>query len=140
MHETARSAEALLLPYMAEMRASLHPEALFDSLVERLAMQQLALADLRRETASLRAALKLRDVLLPEAHAVHAPAQRYRIVAAMPLRLEDGFYPLEYDGEGQPFRWTGPTRPSISKPISIAPPSSGWCCAFRAGARRSRSI
>jgi hypothetical protein len=109
MHETLRSGEALLQPYMAEMRASLHPEALFDSLVERLAMQQLALADLRRETAALRAALKLRDVLLPEAHVVHTPSRQHRVMAAMPLRLEDGFYPLEYDGGGQPFRWTGPS-------------------------------
>jgi hypothetical protein len=54
--------------------------------------------------------MQTRDLLLPEAKQRYAGRRSISIDAGMPIRDDQGFYELEYDGKGQPYRWAGPKR------------------------------
>src|SRR6185369_1491570 len=58
----------------------------------------------------IRARLQTRDLLVPEAQKRYAGRQSMKIDAGLPLRKEQGFYELEYDRLGHPYRWVGPKR------------------------------
>jgi hypothetical protein len=99
-----------------EIRDELGDNNVLDALARELAASRLALADLTAELATLRRdmdaielAQKSRDILLPQARVQYAGRRKANVEAGMPMPSEHGFYALERDGVGNPFRWTGPT-------------------------------
>lgn len=99
-----------------EIRDDLGEHNVLDALARELAAERLALADIVQEMAALKRELeavkllqKTRDILLPQARTQYAGRRRAVIEASMPMPAEHGFYALERDGIGNPFRWTGPT-------------------------------
>lgn len=99
-----------------EIRDELGEHNVLDALARELAAERLALADLGQELAALKRELeaiklvqKSRDILLPQARAQYAGRRKAAIEAGMPMPADRGFYGLERDGVGNPFRWTGPT-------------------------------
>jgi hypothetical protein len=98
-----------------EIRDELGEHNVLDALARELAAGRLAMAQLSEEVAGLRrevAAIKLvqqaRDILLPQAREQYAGRRKLVIEAGMPMPADRGFYGLERDGVGNPFRWTGP--------------------------------
>jgi hypothetical protein len=99
-----------------EIRDELGEHNVLDALARELAAGKLALADVTQELASLKRELdairlvqKSRDILLPQARNQYAGRRKAVVEAGMPMPAERGFYALERDGVGNPFRWTGPT-------------------------------
>lgn len=99
-----------------EIRDELGEHDVLDALARELAASRLALADMTAELATLRRdmdaiklAQKSRDILLPQARTQYAGRRKLAVEAGMPMPSEHGFYGLERDGLGNPFRWTGPT-------------------------------
>lgn len=99
-----------------EIRDELGENNVLDALARELAAQRLAQAELEQELAVLERELeavrlvqKSRDILLPQARAQYAGRRKAAIEAGMPMPADRGFYGLERDGVGNPFRWTGPT-------------------------------
>jgi hypothetical protein len=109
--------KAVLLKALArEIRDELGEHNVLDALARELAAGRLAAADLVQEIATLRReidAIKLvqksRDILLPQARSQYAGRRKAMVEAGMPMPADRGFYALERDGVGNPFRWTGPT-------------------------------
>jgi hypothetical protein len=100
-----------------EIRDDLGEHNVLDALARELAASRLAMAELTAEVVALRRevdVIKLlqrsRDILLPQARLQYAGRRKATIEAAMPMPAERGFYALERDGVGNPFRWTGPTQ------------------------------
>lgn len=98
-----------------EIRDELGEHNVLDALARELAAGRIALADmtqqmstLRRELEAIKLVQKSRDILLPQARAQYAGRRKLAIEAGMPMPTERGFYALERDGVGNPFRWTGP--------------------------------
>lgn len=98
-----------------EIRDELGEHNVLDALARELATSRLAMAQLTDELAGLRRemdAIKLvqqaRDILLPQAREQYAGRRKLVIEAGMPMPADRGFYGLERDGVGNPFRWTGP--------------------------------
>jgi hypothetical protein len=98
-----------------EIRDELGEHNVLDALARELAAGRLAMAQLSDEVAALRremAAIKLvqqaRDILLPQAREQYAGRRKLVVEAGMPMPADRGFYGLERDGVGNPFRWTGP--------------------------------
>lgn len=60
------------------------------------------------ELARLRVTLQVCDLLLPRAAPEYAARRELVVDAGAALTLEQGFHPLERDGNGTVFRWTGP--------------------------------
>jgi hypothetical protein len=99
-----------------EIRDELGEHNVLDALSRELAASRLAQADLTQELAALRRELdavrlvqKTRDILLPQARTQYAGRRKAVVEAGMPMPADRGFYALERDGVGNPFRWTGPT-------------------------------
>lgn len=99
-----------------EIRDELGEHNVLDALARELAVGRLAMAELTAELAALRQEMdviklvqKGRDILLPQARAQYAGRRKAVIEAGMPMPSERGFYGLERDGVGNPFRWTGPS-------------------------------
>lgn len=90
------------------IRQRISEGAPLDALAQELARQQALLDELAEQLRVLRAQRVLRDVLLPQAQVSYKGLSVARIEAGMPLDTRRGFYSLEYDEHGQPFRWTGP--------------------------------
>jgi hypothetical protein len=100
-----------------EIRDELGEHNVLDALARELAASRLAMVELTAEVAALRHemdAIKLvqksRDILLPQARLQYAGRRKATVEAGMPMPAERGFYALERDGVGNPFRWTGPTQ------------------------------
>lgn len=98
-----------------EIRDDLGEHNVLDALARELAANRLALSDLNKELSALRRELdsvhlvqKTRDILLPQARTQYAGRKRAAVDAGMPMPPDRGFYALERDGVGNPFRWTGP--------------------------------
>lgn len=98
-----------------EIRDELGEHNVLDALARELATGRLAIAELTAELAALRQEMdviklvqKGRDILLPQARTQYAGRRKAVIEAGMPMPSERGFYGLERDGVGNPFRWTGP--------------------------------
>ncbi|HJV70905.1 hypothetical protein [Ideonella sp.] len=99
-----------------EIRDDLGEHNVLDALARELAAERLALADLLQDMAALKRELdaiklvqKSRDILLPQARTQYAGRRKAVVEAGMPMPAEHGFYALERDGVGNPFRWTGPS-------------------------------
>ncbi|MEK8030650.1 hypothetical protein AACH06_07405 [Ideonella sp. DXS29W] len=100
-----------------EIRDELGEHNVLDALARELAVSRLALAEVsaelaevRKEMEAIRLIQRSRDILLPQAKLQYAGRRQAAIEASMPMPAERGFYALERDGVGNPFRWTGPTR------------------------------
>lgn len=100
-----------------EIRDELGEHNVLDALARELAAGRLALSELTSEIASLRRELdairlvqKSRDILLPQARNQYAGRRKAVVEAGMPMPADHGFYALERDGVGNPFRWTGPSQ------------------------------
>lgn len=108
--------KALQLKTLArEIRDELGEHNVLEALARELATGRLALAELTRELAvvkreldAIRLVQKSRDILLPQARAQYAGRRKAVVEAGMPMPSDRGFYGLERDGLGNPFRWTGP--------------------------------
>jgi len=99
-----------------EIRDDLGEHNVLDALALELAADRLALAEmvqemavLKRELGAIKLVQKARDILLPQAQTQYAGRRKVIVEAGMPMPAEHGFYALERDGVGNPFRWTGPT-------------------------------
>ena len=109
--------KALKLKALArEIRDELGEHNVLEALARELAAGRLALAELnqelavtRREIEAIRLVQKGRDILLPQARAQYAGRRKATVEAGMPMPPDRGFYALERDGVGNPFRWTGPS-------------------------------
>lgn len=102
---------------LRKVRARVDEHRALDSLLREVAVlhvgaqqAQAELAALRRELAVLRAFQQARDVVLPGLPTAYAGRRSAHIDAGMALPPSFGMYPMERDGEGHPFRWTGPGR------------------------------
>jgi hypothetical protein len=100
-----------------EIRDELGEHDVLDALSRALAAERLAVAELTEEIAGLKRDLeavrlvqKSRDILLPQARAQYAGRRKVVVEAGGPMPADHGFYGLERDGLGNPFRWTGPTQ------------------------------
>lgn len=100
-----------------EIRDELGEHNVLDALARELAASRVAMAELttevmalRREMEAIKLVQKSRDILLPEARLQYAGRRKATVEAGMPMPAERGFYALERDGIGNPFRWTGPTQ------------------------------
>ncbi|HEV8689465.1 MAG TPA: hypothetical protein VGQ91_04145 [Ideonella sp.] len=110
--------KALRLKTLArEIRDELGEHNVLEALARELATGRLALAELtqelagvKRELDAIRLVQKSRDILLPQARAQYAGRRKAVVEAGMPMPSDRGFYGLERDGLGNPFRWTGPTQ------------------------------
>ncbi|MFO1340063.1 MAG: hypothetical protein U1F53_17860 [Burkholderiaceae bacterium] len=98
-----------------EIRDELGEHNVLDALARELAIGRLAVAELGQQLAALRGELdtiklvqRTRDILLPQARSQYAGRRKALVEAGMPMPPERGFYALERDGVGNPFRWTGP--------------------------------
>jgi hypothetical protein len=99
-----------------EIRDELGEHNVLDALARELAASRLALAQvsdelagLRREMNAIKVVQQARDILLPQARQHYAGRRKVTVEAGMPMPADRGFYGLERDGLGNPFRWTGPT-------------------------------
>lgn len=84
------------------------PDSLLNSLIEELVVLHRAneALDARIVAAESEQSICAQDLESPD-----APTELSRSVyvdAAVSLRTEDGFYAVEYDAKGTPYRWTGP--------------------------------
>jgi hypothetical protein len=102
---------------LRKVRARVDEHRALDSLLREVAVlhvgaqqAQTELATLRRELTVLRAFQQARDLVLPGAASAYAGRRSAHIDAGMALPPAFGMYPMERDGEGHPFRWTGPGR------------------------------
>jgi len=98
-----------------EIRQRINESAPLDSLLQELARLELMIHELTTdmnhlaaEVRAARAQRLVRDVLLPQVSSQYRGFDSARVDAGMPLDDTSGFYPLEYDHLGHPFRWTGP--------------------------------
>ncbi len=98
-----------------EIRDELGEHNVLDALARELAVGRLAVAELTQQLAALRGELdtiklvqRTRDILLPQARNQYVGRRKALVEAGMPMPPERGFYALERDGVGNPFRWTGP--------------------------------
>jgi hypothetical protein len=111
------------------IRQRISEGAPLDALAQELAQQQTQIDELAEQLRVLRAQRALRDVLLPQAQVSYKGLSVARIEAGMPLDTRRGFYSLEYDEHGQPFR--GPDRPPVSTLTCTwtarLPCDSAWC-------------
>lgn len=85
---------------------------LVKSLVEELGNLNRELAGLKRELAALTDYQAARDHWLALEDASLRVARLPKLVVIEPdqaMRVQDGFYPIEYTASGTPFRWTGPS-------------------------------
>jgi hypothetical protein len=81
-----------------------------DVLVRHLARQQVVIDSLVEQLGVLEAALRARDVLVcTEDRDESSYPNRATVSADFRLAAEDGFYAIEHDHYGRPYRWTGPT-------------------------------
>src|ERR1700743_2074738 len=88
-------------------------EDLVRGLIEELQGLRREVAALKRELSALSDYQASRDRLLAIEQASERIAHLPRSVVIEPdqlLRAQDGFYPVEQTSEGEPFRWTGPSR------------------------------
>lgn len=90
------------------IRLRLSESAPLDSLAQELARLQTGLDALVAEVRSLKAQRQLRDLLLPQAQVLYKGLSVAQIDAGVPLEPRHGFYGIEYDAVGKPYRWTGP--------------------------------
>lgn len=90
------------------IRLRLSESAPLDSLAQELARVQTGLDALVSEVRSLKAQRQLRDLLLPQAQVLYKGLSVAQIDAGVPLEPRHGFYGIEYDAIGKPYRWTGP--------------------------------
>ena len=91
------------------IRQRINESTPLDSLVAELARQQVQIEELELQLRAMRAQQVVRDVLLPQAIVTYKGVSVAHVDAGMPLDARRGFYSLEYDGRGRPFRWTGPS-------------------------------
>jgi hypothetical protein len=106
--------EALLHPRSIEASNSDEiPSRVLDAekLCDKLAELRAEVAELRELSRSCKELLLMRDEALSGLQISSLSAHSHKKVtvdARFPLREEDGFYELEYDGTGKHYRWTGP--------------------------------
>jgi hypothetical protein len=88
-----------------------------EAIVMELARLQAQLAHLVKVLGSLESrqqtlelALSAREILVAETHLDYRLPHSLTIEADHLLNPEDGFYNLEHDGRGRPYRWTGPGK------------------------------
>lgn len=100
-----------------EIRDELGEHNVLDALARELAAGRLAITELtqeltglKRELEAIRLVQKSRDILLPQARNQYAGRRKAVVEAGMPMPADHGFYALERDGVGNPFRWTGPSQ------------------------------
>jgi hypothetical protein len=100
-----------------EIRDELGEHNVLDALARELAAGRLAITELTQQIAGLQHELdairlvqKSRDILLPQARSQYAGRRKAVVEAGMPMPADHGFYALERDGVGNPFRWTGPSQ------------------------------
>ena len=105
---TQASTTAALAKQLQAIRQRVNANAPLESLMLELARQQALIDDLALQVRVLRAERSLGEALLPRVETSYGGLDRAHLDAGMPLDPEKGFYALEYDGNGQPFRWTGP--------------------------------
>lgn len=93
---------------ISEIRSRVNDGNPLESLIKELALMQGQFDELATEVRILRGERRLRDILLPEVRAAYKGLDIVKIDAGQPLSEDQGFYSLEYDQQGQAFRWTGP--------------------------------
>jgi hypothetical protein len=76
----------------------------------QLAHLQKALGSMETRQQTLELALSAKEILVAETHLDYRLPHTLGIEADHLLNPEDGFYNLEHDGRGRPYRWTGPGR------------------------------
>ena len=97
-----------LAAYIDEIKTHLDENSIVESLVKELAALKLTQDELLRSLTSMKACMSMRDILLPEAVLRYEGLKQVKIDAAMPIKPERGFYAIEHNEKGYPFRWTGP--------------------------------
>ena len=85
------------------------PDALLTSLASELASLHQAHQGLLARIVAIETFQSISDQVLTSIAAVPL-AKSVLVDAAFPLTVEQGFYPVEQDSAGTPYRWTGPTR------------------------------
>lgn len=93
---------------ISELREKLDRNAPIDTILRELASVQLELSRLGRDVRLLLAGMRFRDSVLPLLNEERKKALSFRADAGLPLGKENGFYQIEYDQFGTPYRWTGP--------------------------------
>ncbi|MCP5433739.1 MAG: hypothetical protein H6923_10765 [Alphaproteobacteria bacterium] len=91
--------------------SELQGAAVLQHLLQEIAVLREALRRHERDLEVARAALKMRDLILPSLDAPELEAmfpERFEVLADAPVPGDQGFYPLEHDSKGLPMRWTGP--------------------------------
>lgn len=112
MNDRSRKVSALA----QEIREQLGEHNVLDALARELALSRLQVEDLATrleategELSAIKLAQRARDILLPKAATEYAGRKEAQVDATAPLSAERGFHALERDGNGNAFRWTGPT-------------------------------
>ena len=115
MSEAARDRESLM-KLIQGLKNRLLAEEPVESILTELARLEASIAALRgkferldAKFRMLQAALLERDILVATGEAISELPNEQVIGADHLLDAADGFYGLEHDPEGRPFRWTGPT-------------------------------
>ena len=86
-----------------------HSDRVVDGVLNELAGLQLSVENIEFQLKVITSHLLMPDRLLPGCAVSGTQAgTRLEIDAEFPLPTEQGFYPLEYNNNGVPFRWTGP--------------------------------
>ena len=100
-----------------DIREQLGEHNVLDALARELALSRLQVEDLatrleatEAELSAIKLAQRARDILLPRAAPEYAGRKEAQVDATAPLSAERGFHALERDGNGNAFRWTGPTQ------------------------------
>jgi len=88
------------------------PEALLKSIAQELLRLHQAFDMLAARMHALEITQTTYDQMVTSSETIaFAPLPRTALIdASFSLSTESGFYPLEYDNLGVPYRWTGPNR------------------------------
>jgi hypothetical protein len=98
------------------IREQLGEHNVLDGLVRELASSRVMIEGLTarleqsdRELTAVKLAQRARDILLPQAVPAYGGRKEAQVDVSAPLPADRGFHALERDGNGIPFRWTGPS-------------------------------
>ncbi|MCB0335127.1 MAG: hypothetical protein KDD62_02440 [Bdellovibrionales bacterium] len=85
---------------------------MLSGLIREIAELKYQQQELSKQIEVYQRALSQRDALLPTLETDSAnlsfPATKILIDAMYPLGKAEGFFDVEFDGQGRPYRWTGP--------------------------------
>lgn len=89
---------------VSKLKSRINSNNILESLLEIIAEINSKVENLEKAIVKM----KLRDILLPMSQERYKGLTSLKIDASYPLSSYQGFYALEYDSNGLPYRWTGP--------------------------------